>query len=172
MSLNFTSIASLKPIASFVAEAGAALNDPTRTINDSSMPEILGAALGASAGAASSFAALWALGVSGVSAAGITSGFAAAGALVGGGMVAGVGVLAAPVAILTAVGYGIFASRRQKLLLQTKQELYVEVMKKHNAIVNELKNKVNAQKDRIDYLNSLLVYLDRAMKDLKSDISA
>ena len=39
-------------------------------------------------------------GLFGLSAAGITSGLAAAGALVGGGMVAGIAVLAAPAVIL------------------------------------------------------------------------
>lgn len=82
------------------------------------MTEGLSALLGSGTGAAAgSLAALGALGVSGFSAAGITSGLATAGALVGGGMVAGIGVLAAPVAILGITGYAI-AKNGKMLKLQ------------------------------------------------------
>lgn len=75
--------------------------------------EGLAAALGAGVGGAGSLAALGALGsVAGFSAAGITSGLATAGAIVGGGMVAGIGVLAAPVALLAVGAYAI--SKRRK----------------------------------------------------------
>ena len=53
-----------------------------------------------------------------MSAAGITSGLAAAGAIVGGGMVAGVFVLAAPVAALAAGGVGVAAHLKSKQLRQ------------------------------------------------------
>lgn len=68
--------------------------------------------LGAGVGAGGSLAALSTLGVSGLSAAGITSGLAAAGSIVGGGMVAGIGVLAAPIAILGVAGYAIAKSHK------------------------------------------------------------
>ena len=54
--------------------------------------------------------------MTGFSAAGITSGLAAAGAIVGGGMVAGVAVLAAPVAGLAVAGYAIARRRRSAKL--------------------------------------------------------
>lgn len=78
--------------------------------------EGMATALGTSVGAAGSLAALYALGTTGLSAAGITSGLATAGALVGGGMVAGIGVLAAPIAILGIGGYAI-AKRRKNAKL-------------------------------------------------------
>lgn len=74
--------------------------------------EGLGAAIGATAGGAGAFGALFLAGTTGLSAAGITSGLAAAGALVGGGMVAGIGVLAAPVAILGITGYALAKKRK------------------------------------------------------------
>lgn len=86
------------------------------------------AAIGASTGAAGSLAALSALGVPGLSAAGITSGLAAAGSLVGGGMLAGLGVLAAPVAALCVGGYLIAKKHKDaKLaaaLVQAISKLY------------------------------------------------
>ncbi|BBH46839.1 hypothetical protein KU43P_33160 [Pseudomonas sp. KU43P] len=78
--------------------------------------EGLAAALGSTAGAAGSFGALYMLGVTGLSAPGITSGLATAGALVGGGMVAGIGVLAAPIAILGVGGYALMKSRKNAKL--------------------------------------------------------
>lgn len=171
MAKNFTSFDSLKPVAAIVAEAGAALRDPMRTIGESSMPDILGAALGAGAGGATSFAALWALGTTGLSAAGITSALAAAGTLIGGGMVAGIFVLAAPVAIFSTAGYGVFSYIKNKKLQKAKQELYSEIVKKYNAIIKELENSVNIQKERVDYLTSLVFYLERSMKDLQADLN-
>ncbi|EDW8956993.1 hypothetical protein QB714_002132 [Salmonella enterica] len=78
--------------------------------------EGLSTALGSGLGAAASFGALYGLGVTGVSAAGITSGLAAAGSIVGGGMVAGIGVLAAPVALLGVGAYAIAKKRKNARL--------------------------------------------------------
>jgi len=71
------------------------------------LTEGMATALGSGVGAAGSLAALYGLGVTGLSAAGITSGLAVAGSLVGGGMVAGIGVLAAPIALLGVGAYAI-----------------------------------------------------------------
>lgn len=75
-------------------------------------------ALGAGVGGAGSLAALSALGVAGLSAPGITSGLAAAGALVGGGMVSGIGVLATPMVALAVIGYAL-AKRHRNAKLAT-----------------------------------------------------
>lgn len=65
-----------------------------------------GGITGGTVGGAISLATLFFGGkVVGLSAAGVTSGLAAAGAVAGGGMVAGVGVLALPVVVLAAAGY-------------------------------------------------------------------
>ena len=74
--------------------------------------EAAAAAVGSTLGCTASFTALYFGGiVTGLSAPGITSALAWAGAAVGGGMAAGVGVLAAPVAILGIAGYAL-AKRR------------------------------------------------------------
>ena len=57
---------------------------------------MLAGALGAGIGGTGSLAALYGLGTVGLSAVGITSGLATIGSVVGGGMVAGVFVMAAP----------------------------------------------------------------------------
>lgn len=78
--------------------------------------EGMATALASGVGAAGSLAALYGLGVTGLSAAGITSGLAAAGSLVGGGMVAGIGVLAAPIAVLGIGAYAVVKKRKNARL--------------------------------------------------------
>jgi len=166
----FQNIESLQQVVNIVNEASDAVNDKTRTIRESAIPEVLTGALGAGIGGIGSFAALYGLGTVGLSAAGITSGLAAAGSIVGGGMVAGVFVLAAPVAVLAAGGVGITAHLKNKQLRQEKERLYTEALKKHEAIIKALKEEINADKERIDYLNSLNILLTQAIKDLKKDL--
>ena len=103
--MNFASIDSLKSIQSVIDEADKALNDKSRRISDSPLSEVLTGALGAGLGAGIGFAALYLGGSAGLSAIGITTGLATAGAVVGGGMVAGIAVLAAP-AVASYMQYG------------------------------------------------------------------
>ena len=166
----FQSVDSLQQVVNVVNEAAAAVNDRSRTIKESAMPEVLSGALGAGIGGFGSFAALYGLGTAGLSAAGITSGLAAAGSIVGGGMVAGVFVLAAPVAVLAAGGVGVAAHLKNKQLKQEKERLYTEALRKHEAIIKALREETNANKERIDYLNSLNILLTQAIKDLKKDL--
>lgn len=167
----FQSVESLQQVVNVVNEAAAAVNDKTRTIRESAIPEVLAGALGAGVGGVVSFAALYGLGsVVGLSAAGITSGLAAAGGIVGGGMVSGIFVLAAPVAILAAGGVGVASHLKHKQLRQEKERLYKEALKKHEAIIQALKKEANADKERLDYLQSLNILLTQAIKDLKKDL--
>ena len=166
----FQSVESLQQVVNVVNEAAFALNDKSRTIRESAIPEVLAGALGAGIGGVGSFAALYGLGVVGLSAAGITSGLAAAGAIVGGGMVAGVFVLAAPVAALAAGGVGVAAHLKNKQLRQEKERLYTEALRKHEAIIKALKEEADADKERLDYLQSLNILLTQAIKDLKKDL--
>ena len=76
--------------------------------------EGVAASVGAGAGAVGSIAALSTLGtVAGLSAAGVTTGLTAAGGLIGGGMLVGIGVLAAPVAALGMAGYSLATIRKK-----------------------------------------------------------
>lgn len=168
--INFKNTESLQHVVNVVNEAAVAVEDKNRVIADSPIADVLGAVIGAGLGGVGSFAALYGLGVVGLSAAGITSALAAAGALVGGGMAAGVFVLAAPVAALGAAGYGIASHIRNQRFQQEKERLYKEAIKKHEAIIRALKEEADASKERIDYLQSLNVLLQRAIHDLKADL--
>ena len=164
--MNFQSVDSMQSVVNVVNEAAVALNDKNRTIKESAIPEVLGAGIGG----VGSFAALYGLGVVGLSAAGITSGLATAGAIVGGGMVAGVFVLAAPVAGLAAAGVGVVSHLKNKQLRQEKERLYKEALKKHEAIIKAMKAEADADKERMDYLQSLNILLQQAIKDLRHDL--
>ncbi len=168
--MRFPSQESLIPVQNILNEASAALNDKTRTISDSAISDVLSGAVGAGVGSAASFAALYFGGTVGLSAAGITSGLAAAGSIVGGGMVAGVGVLAAPIAILGMVGVGIAAHKKAQQLKEAKEICYTEAIRMQNAIIESIKEENFADKKRIEYLNSLNVLLQKAVCDLHHDL--
>lgn len=169
--MKFQSVEALQQVVNVVNEAAAAVSDKSRTIRESAIQEVLMGALGAGIGGLGSFAALYGLGsVVGLSAAGITSGLAAAGSLVSGGMVAGVFVLAAPVAVLAAGGVGLASHLKNKQLRQEKERLYKEALAKHQAIIKALKDEAEADKERLDYLQSLNILLARAIDDLKADL--
>ena len=169
--MRFQSQDALKHVQRVLDEADAALHDKSRTITQSAIPEVLAGALGVGAGSAIGFAALYFGGsVIGLSAAGITSALATAGGIIGGGMAAGVAVLAAPAVILGATAVGVASHEKNKKLREAKELCYKEAVKKQTAIIKALKEETNADKARIDYLNSLNILLQSAIKDLQHDL--
>ncbi len=168
--MNFPSGESLQQVVNVVNEAAQAVDDRKRTIVDSSIPDVLLGAVGAGIGGVGSFVALYGLGTVGLSAVGITTGLATAGAIVGGGMVAGIFVLAAPVAVLGGIGVGVASHLRNKQLRQEKERLYKVALEKHQAIIEALKDETDASRERLDYLQSLNVLLERAVRDLNQDL--
>lgn len=169
----YKNLEALAPVEKVLNEVDKALGDKNRTDTDNDeIKEVLAAAGGVSAGAGIGFAGLYFGGVTGLSAAGITSGLAAAGGLVGGGMAAGVAVLAAP-AVLLGVGAYAFVSQRNKRKLKEKKEMLLqEAMKKQNAIISELRSNLNKTKERADYLSRLNILLQSIISDLESDLKA
>lgn len=175
--MKFQSVEALQRVVNVVNEASDALSDKKRTIRESAIPEVLLGAIGAGAGGAISFTALYGLGTVGLSAAGITSGLAAAGAgasAVMGGllspMVAGIFVLALPAAGLAAAGVGTAVHMKNRQLRQEKERLYQEVLKKHQAVILAQKQALNESRERQEYLQSLNTLLARAVQDLKHDL--
>ncbi|HFI0131296.1 TPA: ADP-ribosylglycohydrolase family protein [Streptococcus suis] len=168
--MHFDSMESLEGVVHIVNEAGLSTLDPNRVMDDSPLKEVLAMGLGAGLGGAVSYGALYALGTAGLSAAGITSGLAAAGALIGGGMVAGFFVLAAPVAILAGGGLAIANILNQQHLQQEKKRLYKAALQKHQAIIEALKTENQENKERIDYLTSLNILLQKVIEELKEDL--
>lgn len=169
--LIYKNIKSLSPLMGVMGEANAALQDKSRTIKTSEIPELLGAIAGGSVGVGAGFAIVSAAGYTGLSAAGITSGLATLGALVGGGMAAGIFVAGLPMALLGIFGYGLLSRRNKRKLKQLKEALLQEAIKKHDAIIRELNQKANLAEDRMTYLESLNILLQRAVQDLEADLA-
>ena len=94
----------------------------------------------------------------------------AIGAGAGGGMAAGIAVLAAPAVILGGTAIYVTKSYREKKLKQEKERLYKEALKKHAAIINELNNKAKLSKERADYLEALNIMLKDAINKLRKDM--
>ena len=91
-------------------------------------------------------------GVAGLSAAGITSGLATAGALIGGGMAAGIGVLAAPVALLGIFGYAAAKKKKQARMISA---LNVAIEKLY-AIQTRLNQNAQRYREEIGALTALI----------------
>jgi prefoldin subunit 5 len=176
--MKFQSVEALQNVVDVVNESAEALNDKKRTIRESAIPEVLMGVVGAGIGAVGSFTALYALGTVGLSGPGIMSGLATAGGFVSttllngavSASVAGIFVLALPVTILAAGGVRFAVYLKHKQLKQEKERLYQEALKKHNAVLQALKDEADSSKDRIEYLNSLNTLLNQAIKDLKHDL--
>lgn len=169
--MKFSSQDALKTVQSVIDDADAALKDTSRRIEDSPIREAVAGTIGVGAGAGIGFAGLYFGGsVVGLSAAGITSGLAAAGALIGGGMAAGIAVLASPALILGGTAYGVTSHIKNKKLHESKELIYKNALAKQTAILEALKEESNADKKRIEYLNSLNILLQAAIKDLQHDL--
>ena len=168
--LNFKNQESLVPVGKVINEANEFLNDKNRVISDSSISDVLAGVVGVGIGGVTGFTALYFGGSLGLSASGITSGLAAAGAVVGGGMVSGIAVLAAPAVILGGVGLKITADKKRKKLQNTKEELYNIAISKQTMILEELQNNLEASEERIKALTSLNLLLQKEIKDLGEDL--
>ncbi|MBI1191421.1 MAG: hypothetical protein GC200_12170 [Tepidisphaera sp.] len=167
----YKSIDALAPIEKLVSEAGEALSDNSRIeSDDGQLNEALGLAGGVGAGGAVGFAALYFGGTVGLSAAGISSGLAAAGALIGGGMAAGIGVIAAPAVVLGVGGYTLISRRNIKKLIHRKEMLMQEIMRKQNAVAEQLQAESARNNDRASYLTRLNTLLQQAIVDLRIDL--
>ena len=133
-SQSLQSFNALESIKLVLAEADKAMNEKARTINTSDIPEALGGVVGGAIGAGASLTLLNMAGVAGFSAAGITSGLAALGAVAGGSMVAGIIVTAALVTLLSLAGYAILSERNKRRLALTKEAMFLEAVRKQDAI--------------------------------------
>lgn len=169
--MKFQSQDALKTVQSVIDDADAALKDKSRRMKDSPIGEALAGAIGVGVGAGIGFAGLYLGGsVVGLSAAGITSALAAAGSLIGGGMAAGIAVLAAPAVILGGAGVGVASYVKNKKLREAKELVYKNALAKQAAIIKALKDEANADKERIEYLNGLNILLQAAINDLQHDL--
>ena len=169
----YKNLEALAPVEKVLNEVNQALGDQNRSDSDNEeIKEVLAAAGGIGTGAGIGFAGLYFGGMTGLSAAGITSGLAAAGSIIGGGMAAGVAVLAAPAALLGVGAYAFVSQRNKRKLKEKKEMLLQEAMKKQNAIISELRKASDENNARADYLTKLNILLQSIINDLEGDLKA
>ena len=133
--------------------------------------EGIGAVVGGGVGAAGSFAALYGLGVVGLSGPGIMSGLAAAGALIGGGAAAGVGVLAAPVAVLAVGGYAVMGHNKKKRVRRLQGQVLAKAIGKQNEILRKLANRADLSDMVVGELEARLEVLHRVVESLQGKLA-
>lgn len=123
------------------------------------------AAVGSTIGGGASFTALYFGGaVAGLSASGITSGLVAAGTLVGGGMVAGIGVLAAPMVVLGVAGV-LIAQKRRNAKLAVALNRAIE---KLYAIQDRLMANAEYFRGELAELRAYITVLEKQLDELKT----
>ena len=64
----------------------------------------------------------------------------------------------------------VLLRQENKQLRQEKERLYKEALKKHDAIIKAMKAEADADKKRLDYLQSINILLQQAIKDLQHDL--
>jgi hypothetical protein len=170
---TYQTLSALVPVEKLLAEAGKAIEQPTRTLRENEIPEILGAVGGIGAGAAAGWGILVAGAAPAVSgAAALTSGLAAAGGIIGGGMVAGLAVVAAPAVLLGVAGYGLLARRNKKKLAQRKLLLLQEAIRKNDSLLSALRKNALSNVERFEYLTRLVAQLKAVVENLQGDLQA
>ena len=139
--MNFASIDSLKSIQSVIDDSDRALNDNSRRISDSPLSAALTGALGAGLGA-------------GVD---LESWYFLTGPLLTG-------------PLLPVSSFIIQSYLKNKKLREAKELAYKNAIKEQKAIIKALKEEMYADKERIEYLQSLNIMLQSAIKDLEHDL--
>ena len=167
----YRSLDALEPVKRALVEAGQVIDDKSRTIKTSEIPEVLGGVAGGTIGVGIGLAILNTAGVAGFSAAGLTSGLATLGVVAGGGMLAGIFVTGLPMAALGVVGYGALAARNKHLLAHAKEVALQDALRKQDAILRELNDKVALSEDRSECLMAHNAILRSIITNLRSDLS-
>lgn len=182
--INYPNLESLKLTEAILQEVEISISDETRdstmVCGDmgiflkkiSNMRKMNAAATAASAvaGGAASVGLLSSLGITGLSAVGVTSGLAAAGSIVGGGMAAGLGVIAAPAVALVGGARILQQSKSRKNLNIYKTQLLerLKLAKERIAFENEKNCEMSTQHK--EHLTALASMVNMAILDIENDI--
>ena len=85
-------------------------------------------------------------------------------------MVAGIAVAAAPAAVLGIAGYAVLAKRNHRKLLQEKQALLQEALRKHDAAIRIQQRANSANESDLHDLRGLVAKLADVIANLRSDL--
>lgn len=157
---HFKTIESLQPVVQVINEAAAALDDPTRTVIDSSIQDLLTGSIHATSAAAGSIPAAVAAAPT----------LAAAGGLTATGLALGALALAGPAIALAGAGLGALAVVNEKQLRDEKVRLYNAAGNRRRDLSRLLQAEDTLTLERRDYLHSLDTLLAQAMTALREDL--
>lgn len=162
----YNSMSELRPVKALLDEAGRALDDKTRTLTADAAPLLLGAATTGGIGA------ILAAGRSPVASTAFTPGpiFPSS---VGTGAPAAIKVAAAAAtAIVGAVGYYVWKTRKKSKIDREKEAYLQEAIRKQDAITRENANTNSKNAERIVYLEQLTDKLVETIESLEADLRA
>jgi hypothetical protein len=167
----YRSADALVPVRKVLEETGKVLAEKSKWRLNIKVPPAAGATVGVAAGGVVGFAGMTAGAASGVSgAAAITSGLATAGSILGGGMLAGMAVVAAPAVALGIAGYAVIANKNHKKLIFEKQALLQEALIKQAAIQEKLRYELDAREADVAHMQALLARLSEIVGNLRGDL--
>ncbi len=166
----YQTIEALKPVKCLINVAYKAIDQKDRIATDDKdlgkvFQKLAGGAGGAVVGGGIGYAALFFAGIQGFAAPGIAGGLA----VLGGTMLGGLAVFAAPVVILGIGGYALMNRTDRKKLLGEKLRLRSELTILTDKIANQIKLVVG--QERKSYLEKLSILLESAVIDLNQDIT-
>lgn len=178
--MKYRTVDSLQNISNLIDEANTVLGNPEAQNLGKNVSEVVAGGVGGALGGGVSVTTLYMSGVTGLSAAGITSGLAATGrlavpllSLAGvtcSPMVAGIGVLSMPVVTGYAICSKLVSLSNNKQLEQEKKRLYKEALKSHDAIISELKEEIRLNGEKTKYLDNLVMLLKKEIGNISSDL--
>lgn len=163
--MRYETIEDLRHAEEELAELDRLLDKESDERVVAALSEITGGAVGVGVGAGGGMAAVYFAGVVGFSGAGLTSGLAAIGALIGGGMLAGVGLVVAAPVVLGGGGLLVARHLRTKKFKEARAKLrqhavarqaLLERLIREKGELGESLDKYRAQLDRLTRMISEL----------------
>ena len=161
--MKYETIEDLQKAEAEIAEVDRMLDHESDKRVTAAISELAGGFGAAGVGVAGGFAAVYFAGVVGMSAAGITSGLAAVGAVIGGGMLAGIGMVIAAPLVLFGGGYFLVRRHRAKKFNDARGKIrghaiarkeFLERLIREKGDLGDLLDKYRAQVERMTTLIS------------------
>ena len=163
--MKYETLEDLKRAEAEIAEFDKMLDKESNCEVKGAISELTGGAVGAASGVGGGLAAVYFLGTVGFSAAGIVSGLAAIGALVGGGMLAGIAVVATVPVLLGGGGAMAVRYHRSKQFKKARKKLRAHAVARRDFLVRLIKEKSDLG-DLLDKYKEALMRLTKMIDNL------
>lgn len=163
--MKYETLEDLKRAEAEIAEFDKMLDQESNFEVKGAISELSGGAVGAAGGVGGGLAAVYFMGTVGFSGAGIVSGLAAIGALVGGGMLAGIAVVATVPVILGGGGAAAVRYYRSKQFKEARKKLRAHAVARRDFLERLIKEKGDLG-DLLEKYKLSLMRLSTMIEDL------